>query len=203
MLLIFKNTVLHHILAIRADGFFSCILCPTYMATFCVFCLLKWCQRSLVKYLHQFSLNGYVHGFGHLWNLLFELVKQEIWGFYLENSSAASYLLQRVFHEKSVFKGEESIPWHAQSRGGTYSLDWCAYWEMLHLSILVGRVSLQVNVFQRVFCTRQGCWRLIQAQGTRKVWYGYQLGLLALRLGSTLHSPAFQWKVLQTRFDIL
>lgn len=72
-------------------------------------------------------------------NLLFKLVKRDIRGFYFENSSAASYLLQRVFYEKSVFKGEESIPWHTQSRGGTDSMDWCEYWEMLHLSILVGK----------------------------------------------------------------
>lgn len=44
-------------------------------------------------------------------------------GFYLENSSAARHLLQQTCPEKSVFKGEESIPWHVQSRGGTDRMD--------------------------------------------------------------------------------
>lgn len=67
--------------------------------------------------------------------------------FYLENSSAARYLLQQIFQEKSDFKGEEPIPWHAQSRGRTDRMDWCEYWEILDLYILMGE-----PVFKWMFC---------------------------------------------------
>lgn len=40
-----------HTLNMHAERFFPLILCPTFMAAFYVFCLLKWCQVPLVKYL--------------------------------------------------------------------------------------------------------------------------------------------------------
>lgn len=41
--------------------------------------------------------------------------RRNTWRFYLETSLAARYLLQQIFNEKSVIKGEESIPSHVQS----------------------------------------------------------------------------------------
>lgn len=99
-----KTLFFYHILAIHADGFFSCILCSTFIAPFHVFCLLKWCQRPPVKHLHQFSLSGYMHGYGHLWNSLFKLVKQELHEDFiqkivqLEDSCFNKYFMKSVFH---------------------------------------------------------------------------------------------------------
>lgn len=85
-------------------------------------------------------------------------------------------------------------------------MDWCEYWEMLDLSILMGESVFKWMSCKEYFALDKDIGDYSN-QGTRKV-YDYQLHLLALKLcrrqqrTSTLHSPAFQWEVLQTRFDI-
>lgn len=104
-----KKLFFYHILAICADGFFSCILRPTFMAAFHVLYLLKWCQRPLVKYLYQFSLNGYMHGSGHLWNSLFKPVKQEIYKDFiqktvqLEDTCFNKYFMKKCLQMRGIY----------------------------------------------------------------------------------------------------
>lgn len=129
---------------------------------------------------------------------------RDIQGFYTENSSAGRYLLQQIFHEK-VSSNERNL-FHGTYKAEEELIGWT--------DVLRNARSFSSNgrVFKWMSCKEYFALDKdvgdYSNQGTRKV-YDYQLGLLALKLcrrqqrTSTLHSPAFQWEVLQTRFDIL